>query len=381
MRTRLTPTLISVLAVVLLALGLVAPAIAADEDKGLERRASESFEVYHGPVTITLADPASDGHQLGDLRVTSVETTDSDGSVIGRLDASLTTTAIDTPTTGDEIRIGSLVFNFGDLDPSQLVVDGSAIYPADGPTIATGDSTVRPVTGGSGRFTGATGEAVSTHLEDGTWVHRFDLGRSGAGRALDRSARMELRDERRADRAADRDERRADRAAARDERKADREAARDERSAARDERRAQRQADADAGAAGDESGVVQTGLGSATPGTAPGQQLGLWHYTISAGERLAPHTHPGWQLAHVTEGELEYSVISGEGRLIRADGTVEPMGPGTYVLASGDGVIENPDLVHFGANRTDDVVTLVSATLYPTGEPLATLVEEPATSE
>lgn len=129
-------------------------------------------------------------------------------------------------------------------------------------------------------------------------------------------------------------------------------------------------------AASDASGVVRTDLGIAEPGSAAGQDLGLWHYLIPAGQELAAHTHPGWQLARVTAGELEYTVVEGEGVLLRADGSREPMGPGTYVLAVGDGVIENPTLIHLGANRTDKPVTIISATLFESGEPIATVVEE-----
>jgi hypothetical protein len=55
------------------------------------------------------------------------------------------------------------------------------------------------------------------------------------------------------------------------------------------------------------------------------------------------------------------------------------MGPGTYVLAPGDGVIEDPDLVHLGANRTDEPVTLIGATLFEAGEPISTLADEDPT--
>jgi hypothetical protein len=130
-------------------------------------------------------------------------------------------------------------------------------------------------------------------------------------------------------------------------------------------------------AASDGTGVVRTDLGVAEPGSAPGEELGLWHYLIPAGTELAPHTHPGWQLARVTAGELEYTVLEGEGILLRTDGSEEPMGPGTYVLATGDGVIENPDLIHLGANRTDQPVTLISATLFEAGQPISTIAEEP----
>ena len=119
----------------------------------------------------------------------------------------------------------------------------------------------------------------------------------------------------------------------------------------------------------------------AVPGSAPGEELGLWHYLIPAETALAPHTHPGWQLARVTDGELEYTVVEGEGVLLRADGSREPMGPGTYLLKAGDGVIEDPTLVHLGANRTDEPVTLISATLFEAGQPISTIVEAPASEE
>ena len=71
-------------------------------------------------------------------------------------------------------------------------------------------------------------------------------------------------------------------------------------------------------------------------------------------------------------------MVEGEGILLRADGSDEPIGPGTYVLATGDGVIENPELIHLGANRTDEPVTLISATLFEAGQPISTVAEDEA---
>ncbi len=51
------------------------------------------------------------------------------------------------------------------------------------------------------------------------------------------------------------------------------------------------------------------------------------------------------------------------------------VGPGTYVLTTGDGVVESPDLVHRGAVRADEVVTIISATLFEMGEPATSPVE------
>jgi hypothetical protein len=379
-RNRLSPTLIGLFTVLVLALGLVAPAIAADPDEHgrWTPGTPAALSVYHGPVEVTLSDADSDGHRLGDLRVTSVPTTDADGETVGRLDATLTTVAIDTPADGDELRTSVLVFTFDVADESQVVVQGSAHYPGQGATIATGDTTVRPIVGGSGRFAGVSGEAVTEHFEDGSWVHRLTFQRpraDRADRAFGRALRSHIREgvrewrDEHQEASEERKEAQAERKAAQAERKADRDAD----AAAIDERYTD--------AAADETGVVRTDLGIAGPASAPGEELGLWHYMIPAMTDLAPHTHPGWQLARITAGELEYSVVSGLGELLRADGSSEPMGPGTYILATGDGVIENPELVHFGANRTDDIVTIIAATLFPAGEPIATLVEEPAADE
>jgi quercetin dioxygenase-like cupin family protein len=428
-------TLFLIAIVSVLALALVAPAFAqtetaepaattataeptraSDPDSAALRSAwsprERALRVHHGPVEVVLGDSSSDGHQVGDVRVTSVATTNADGGELGRLDATLTTTGIDAPAIGDESRIGVLVFSFGDSGSDQITVEGSAHYPAQGATIATGESAVRPILGGSGRLAGATGSAVTEHLDDGSWVHTLTLQNPRTQRVLDQAAREQVRErlevwrakrseaqaerkgpqaqrkearvERKAEVAESKAERKTARAQTKATRDAERAAATAQRKTARTEARETREADrkrrvtaADLYAAtADETGVIRTDLGIAEPGSAAGQELGLWHYSITAGEELAPHTHPGWQLARVTAGDLEYTVLSGEGVLLRADGSSEAMGPGAYLLAPGDGVIENPELEHYGANRGEDLVTIIAATLYPAGEPLATVIEE-----
>jgi hypothetical protein len=129
--------------------------------------------VTHGPVTLEYVDLGKTGPSLGDERVTAIATA-IDGGGTGRLDAVLTTTAIDAPNKGDEIRIGHLVFTFGTAG-DQIVVDGTSAYPASSPTIAQDTSTIRPIVGGSGAYAGARGWAESFHLADGTWRHVFHL--------------------------------------------------------------------------------------------------------------------------------------------------------------------------------------------------------------
>jgi quercetin dioxygenase-like cupin family protein len=326
----------TLMVVLILLIGATMPVAAKGHDKA-------TFAVYHGPVAISLADAASDGHQLGDLRVTTVATTTAEGEPVGRLDATLTTTGIDVPEPGDEIRISTLVFSFDDEAGSQIVVSGSAAYPAEGPTIATGDTTVRPIVGGSGAFAGATGDAVTTHLGDDHWIHTFEFG-NGKSHAPKRGGAAKARQAPKGKDAID----------------------------AGVTTRADRTSSA-------EVGITRTDLGIAEPATAPGLELGLWHYVIPAGSELAPHTHPGWQIARIAQGELTYTIIAGEGTLISEDGSSQPVGPGTYMLKVGDSIVENPDLEHYGTNDTSEPVTILAATLYTQGAPLS-LPLEPAAS-
>lgn len=346
--------LVTVLALFIGSLGPVAAQVKPDAETtaqlGRPGHARGSLVVYHGPVEISLADADSDGHQLGDLRVTSAVTTTEDGDPLGRLDAMLTTTGVDTPTPGDEVRISTLVFSFEDEAASQLVISGIAQYPVDGPTVASGDTTVRPIVGGSGGFAGASGNAITTHLEDGTWVHEFEFGATKPRGGFSGKA----------PKADDGDKRGGPK----------------------------RENGIDAGlalgtdeSASAEVGITRTDLGVAQPASAPGLELGLWHYLIPAGSELAPHTHAGWQIARIAQGELEYTIIAGEGTLIARDGSSMPVGPGTYVLKAGDSIVENPALEHFGANRTTNPVTIVAATLYTEGAPLSLPLETGASEE
>ncbi|CAN5802212.1 hypothetical protein BH23CHL8_BH23CHL8_22320 [soil metagenome] len=313
--------------------------------------------VLHGPVAITLADPTSDGHQLGDLRVTSVATTDASGLALGRLDATLTTTAVDVPEPGDEIRISTLVFSFGEGGESQVVVGGTAVYPAQGATLATGAVTSRPVQGGSGRFAGVGGWAVSEHLEDGSWRHTLfitralpamDQGSRGHGWGPAGFVREAIR-ERISERLVERE-------------------------------RARATLPPGAESSGEQPSIVRTDLGAAQPDSAPGHDLGLWHYTIPAGSTLEPHRHPGWQIARIARGELSYTIILGEAEVLSADGSSRIIGLGTHTLRTGDSVIEHPALQHYGANLTDEDVEILAATLYPEGAPLAIPVPTPQPS-
>ena len=128
--------------------------------------------VTHGPVTATLVDAAPTGTSPGDQRYFSIATGGDGGT--GRLEAILSTTGIDVPQKGTEIRTGQLIFTFG-TGGDQLTVMGASAYPSAGSTIAEGTTTIRPIVGGSGAYAGATGWCESIHNADGTWRHVLHL--------------------------------------------------------------------------------------------------------------------------------------------------------------------------------------------------------------
>jgi len=110
---------------------------------------------------------------------------------------------------------------------------------------------------------------------------------------------------------------------------------------------------------------------------APGRRLTLVRYTIAPAAQLAPHIHPGVQVASIVSGTLTYQVVSGTATIHRAVGangvptrTEALTGPADTTLRPGDAVIEEGQMVHFGANRTTAPV-VISATLITEGADLS----------
>lgn len=114
----------------------------------------------------------------------------------------------------------------------------------------------------------------------------------------------------------------------------------------------------------------------ADPPGAPGRTLTLIRYTIAPGAKLAPHIHPGVQMASIESGTLTYTIESGTAIVRRkgasADERIE--GPATTTLAPGDAVDEVGDMVHFGANETAEPVVILATLLTEDGKGLAVTV-------
>ena len=129
-------------------------------------------------VTITHAPTAPTavvGTGLGTVRTYYVPTavTGKKSPTTGYMSGTLTTIATGL-ANGQELRASNLVFVVG-AEANQLVVGGLSLYNTDLSTIAAGQTTVRPIIGGSGIYSGARGTVVTTNLGDQGWRHVFRL--------------------------------------------------------------------------------------------------------------------------------------------------------------------------------------------------------------
>lgn len=92
------------------------------------------------------------------------------GALIGYL---LTVDLADI-ASGDSLeeRIGTLVFDFGS---DSLVLSGGTSCPQSDRQMRIDEPQVRAVVGGTGSFTGARGEVITTRNGDNTYTHTFTL--------------------------------------------------------------------------------------------------------------------------------------------------------------------------------------------------------------
>lgn len=130
-------------------------------------------------VTITHAPTAPTaiiGSGLGTVRTYYVPTTVSGKQQrTGYMSGTLTTIATGLEG-GREARAANLVFVVGS-EPNQLVIGGLSLYSTDVNTISVGESTIRPIIGGSGIYSGARGSVETTNLGDAGWRHVFRFTR------------------------------------------------------------------------------------------------------------------------------------------------------------------------------------------------------------
>ena len=111
------------------------------------------------------------------------------------------------------------------------------------------------------------------------------------------------------------------------------------------------------------------------PRGASGRTLGLSRVTIPGRTALAPHRHPGYQIAYIERGTLTYTVRTGLVRIYRGAADASPRlvdtirAGETGRVRTGESVVERQGDVHFGANRGRRPVVILLATLFTTGSP------------
>jgi oxalate decarboxylase/phosphoglucose isomerase-like protein (cupin superfamily) len=130
-----------------------------------------------------------------------------------------------------------------------------------------------------------------------------------------------------------------------------------------------------ASAAAEKEPVRRIVYGQAAPTNAPGQQLFLQRVVLDPGAKLPEHFHEGTQLATIRAGVLTYNVVSGTAVVTRANGSTEQYkGPKVVRLRTGDVLVEDEALAHYGSNKGKKPVVLELAALLRDGAPLSTPV-------
>lgn len=136
---------------------------------------AETLVVTHGKVPVpTLIDLGPVGESVGDERIWHFAGT-GDGNLTVMMDFIMTTTALSADSDGLDSRMTDAVFSIGDGTGDSLLVHGIGLYPKNGSTVKISSTLERAIVGGTGKFAGATGTVLSTHLADGTWKHEFHV--------------------------------------------------------------------------------------------------------------------------------------------------------------------------------------------------------------
>ncbi len=120
-------------------------------------------------------------------------------------------------------------------------------------------------------------------------------------------------------------------------------------------------------------------LGRTLPVTVENPELAIGRVTVMPGAVLPVHHHPGTQIGVVVQGELTYTVFTGEIEWYRGDdptGKPQMIGSGeTVVVRQGDALVESPESVHQGRNSGNVPLVIYLSTLFPSGVPRAITVE------
>jgi len=138
-------------------------------------RPGRTLTVLH-PATPapTFLDLGAPGDSVGDQRLWHFDGVTRGGAPV-KMEWVMTTTRLNLSAEGEgvESRVTLGVFSFTGDDRDQVMLQGVGLYPATDSTFKSASSLVRAIIGGTGKFRGAAGDVLSTHLADGTWRHEF----------------------------------------------------------------------------------------------------------------------------------------------------------------------------------------------------------------
>jgi hypothetical protein len=155
-------------AVTALAAALLLIAGCGDDDGDLETLnlvsdpEQEAFEVV---------DVGDKGRTVGDIYVFDGPMLDSDSQeVAGHAFGTQTSLSLE----GDaEVVQAMITYELG--EGSQILVGGTAEYPADGGGLVEGEEYVRPILGGTGDYAGAGGTLTTVRQSDGSYEQTFEF--------------------------------------------------------------------------------------------------------------------------------------------------------------------------------------------------------------
>eukprot|EP00808_Paulinella_micropora_P023416 g66067.t1 len=144
-----------------------------------------SFAVSHAPTAALVFTSVGAAGTVGrsiylttptDLRLAEGDLYEPSAPVVGKLSAQFVVDAINYPQANVEHRVGRLQFTFGAVyqgdKRDEILVEGTGLYPVGASTFPVGSKLTRSITGGSGRYAGASGQCVSENKASG-WVHVF----------------------------------------------------------------------------------------------------------------------------------------------------------------------------------------------------------------
>ena len=137
--------------------------------------AGSNLTVLHGktpdPTYIDLGAP---GNSVGDQRIWNFSGNTSEGEPVV-MDWVMTTTALAAGDLKLDSRASMGIFTIGPDAKDTLIMEGVGFYPPTGSTFKVSTKLERAIIGGTGKFSGARGSVISTHLDDGTWQHEFNM--------------------------------------------------------------------------------------------------------------------------------------------------------------------------------------------------------------